>query len=325
VRPREVRYGRVAMSASLTLPTPIRVLARSADGAQLVAVHETAFTRVDVASLAATGSGPVSGVVYACGITPDGASVLLGARSPCLVDLASGKVAGAAFKGPTSAANALAFSADGTTVYLAHGSFAAPADCFVYAFDLVSRALRWRAAATPGDGATDVVCVADRVVVFGEQGVVALLEPARGASAGRVQLVAPAPYGGALVLGAALDATSVVAATLDEGEPLVARVTLGEGKLPVAWRSTLALDEADPDEAVVMGRPFVTGASVHVPVRWSDGEAAHLTLVTLDADTGAVRGERELDGCHDHRGVIALPGDRVAWAAGATLRVEALV
>jgi hypothetical protein len=312
------------MTAALTLPAPIRVLARSADGAQLVAVHETFFTRVDVATLAAAGSGPVSGVVYACGVTPDGRAVLLGTRAPCLVDLATGKVAPPVFKGPASASNALAFSPDGATVYLAHGSFAASSDCFVYAFDLATRALRWRSSPTPGDGATDVACVGDRVVVFGEQGVVVVLEPARGASAGRVQLVAPAPYGASLVLGAALDAHSVVATTLDQGEPLVARVTLGEGALPVVWRATLALDEADPEEGIVMGRPLVAGDAVHVPVRWSDGEHDVVTLFTLDAATGAVRGERELDGCVDHRGVIPLPGGRVAWADGEVLRVEAL-
>jgi len=241
------------MTAALTLAAPIRVLARSADGAQLVAVHETSFTRVDVATLTASGSGPVSGVVYACGVTPDGRAALLGTRAPCLVDLATGKVAPPMFKGPTSAAIALEFSPDGGVVYFANGSFAASSDC--YAFDLATRALRWRSSPTPGDGATDVACVGDRVVVFGEQGVVAVLEPARGASAGRVRLVAPAPYGASLVLGAALDARSVVAVTLDGGEPLVARVTIGEGALPVAWRARARRRRGSPRRRPSARRP----------------------------------------------------------------------
>lgn len=312
------------MTSAIALASPIRLLAASRDGAELIAVHETSLSRVTVASGAVVDAGSVPGVVYACSFTPDGRALLLGTRSPVLLDLDTRAVAPPAFKGPASASNAVTFSPDGGTAYLAHGSFAATGDCYVYAFDLATRALRWRSAPTPRDGVTDVACAGDRVVTFGEQGVVVLLDPARGASLGRVQLTTPAPYGEAMVHGATLDHAHVVAATLKDGVPFVARVRLEAGALPITWQTPIEIDEASDDEGFIVGRPLVARDAVHVPVRWSDGETPRVTLFTLDAATGELRGECDLDGCVDHRAALVLPDGRVVWADSSTVRVEAI-
>lgn len=312
------------MTSAIGLASPIRLLAASRDGASLVAVHETSLSRVTVSSGAVADAGPVPGVVYACAVTPDGRALLLGTRAPVLVDLDARTVAPPVFKGPASASNAVTFSPDASAVYLAHGSFAASGDCYVYAFDLATRTLRWRCAPTPRDGVTDVACVGDRVVAFGEQGVVVLLDPARGASLGRVQLTPPAPYGEAMVHGAPLDGAHVIAATLKEAVPLVARVRLEAGALPITWQTPIEIDEASDEEGFIVGRPLVARDTVHVPVRWSDGTAPRVTLFALDAATGEHRGECDLDGCVDHRAALLLPDGRVAWADGSTVRIEAI-
>jgi hypothetical protein len=308
-------------TATLRLADPIRLLASTPDGARVVAVHERGFSLVDLASRAVTARGPVSGVVYACGVTPGGAALLLGTRAPTLVDLATRKVAPPAFKGPASASNALAFSPDGATVYLAHGSFAAPDDCYVYAFDLATRALRWRSSPTPGDGAMDVAVVGGRVVVFGEQGVISVLDASRGASVARVQHTPPAPYGEAMVLGASLGGERVAAVTLEAQRPVAARVDFGAGAPVVAWRTPLPLPEANPEEGFVVGRPLASGDAAHVPVRWSEGEGdgarARVTLFTLDAASGAVRGRRVLDGCENQRAIVSVGDGGLCWSSGA--------
>lgn len=311
------------MTSAIALSSPIRLLTASRDGAELVAVHASSLSRVTLSSGAVVReAGPVPGVVYACSFTPDGRAVLLGSRAPVLVDLDARKVAPPPFQGPASASNAVAFSPDGGTVYLAHGSFAAAGDCYVYAFDVATRALRWRSAPTPRDGVIDVACAGDRVVAFGEQGMVVALDPTRGASLGRAQLTPPAPYGQAMVLGASLDPEHVVAATLKEGAPLVARVRLEAGALPVVWQTPIDIEEASEDDGFIVGRPLVAGDAVHVPVRWSDGAGPRVTLFTLDATTGEERGECDLEGCVDHRAALILPDGRVAWADGSTVRVE---
>lgn len=311
------------MTVSLALAAPIRLLASTPDGARLVAVHEAMYSLVSIDAGAVIRSGNVSGVAYACAVTPDGRSLLLGTRSPTLIELTD-DASPQPLKGPSSASNAVAFSPDGATAYLAHGSFAASSDCYLYAFDLATRAQRWRVAPTPRDGVVDVVCVGERVVSFGEQGVVVLLDAARGASLGRVQLTEPAPYGAAMVLGAALGHEHVVAVTLDEGTAIVAKVKLASGALPIEWRTPIEFEEADEDEAMLVGRPLVAGSAVHVPVRWVSRGAARMTLVTVDATTGEVLGESELEGCESHRAVLGLADGRVAWASGSVVRVEAI-
>ncbi len=312
------------MTLAITLPHPIRLLAATPDGAQLVAVHETTFTRVDRASGAVLGGGPVPGVVYACAVSPDGRALLLGTRTPVVVNLATGRVEGAVLRGPTSASNGVVWSASGDAVFLAHGSFAATNDTYVYAFDASTRALRWRCAPTPRDGVTDVAVLGERVMTFGEQGMVVLLDAARGASLGRVSLVEPAAYGASMVRGVRYDDEGAVASTLDDGAVIVARVGVGAGALPVKWRASVELDEADEEEPVVAGRPMVVGDAVHVPVRFVVEGVARLAVVTLDGAAGEVRGECELDGAVSHHAVLALPDGALAWAAGNTLRVESL-
>jgi hypothetical protein len=308
---------------TLALSAPVRLLALSHAGTRLVAVHETQFTVVDLATRRAVAQGPVSGVVYAAAFTPDDGALLLGTRAPTLVDLTSLKVAPPAFKGPASAANAIGFAPDGATAYLANGSFMASSDCYLYAFDLATRAQRWRSKPTANDGLMDVCALGDRVVLFGEQGAVVVVEPARGASLGRIQLVARAPYGASMVLGASLGGTGVVAVTLDEGTPVVARIDVASTPT-VTWHTELDLPDADEDESSYVGRPMVAGDAVHVPVQWSAEGRARTTLFSLDAAGGALRGQRDLDGCTNYR-AIACAGDTLCWAAGANeLRFDAI-
>ena len=310
-------------SSTLALSGPVCLVAVSHNGARLVVVHETHFTLVDLATRLAVARGPVSGLVYAAAFTPDDGALLLGTRAPTRVEFASLSVAAPAFKGPTSATNAIGFAPDGATAYLANGSFMAPADCYLYAFDLATRAQRWRSTPTPNDGVMDVCALGDRIVIFGEQGAVVVLEPARGASLGRIQLVARARYGASLVLGASLGGTSVVAVTLDEGTPVVACVDVAS-KPAVTWHTELELPDGDEDESCLVGRPMVAGDAVLVPVQWSAEGCPRTTLFSLDAADGAVRGQRDLDGCVNHR-AIACAGNVLCWAAGASeLRFDTL-
>jgi hypothetical protein len=143
-------------------------------------------------------------------------------------------------------------------------------------------------------------------------------------SGGHTELVEVKAFGEYRWMGATLDDAHVVAATLKDGVPFVARVRLEAGALPITWQTPIEIDEASDDEGFIVGRPLVARDAVHVPVRWSDGETPRVTLFTLDAATGELRGECDLDGCVDHRAALVLPDGRVVWADSSTVRVEAI-
>jgi outer membrane protein assembly factor BamB len=303
-------------SSRLPLSAPPNLCAFSPDGRALAVVHATSLTVFDVDRRAVTAQGPVGGVVYASGFTADGAALLLGTRTPTRFDLATQRPAKAVFKGPGSAANALAVSADGRTVYFANGSFMASGDNFVYAFDLATAAPRWRVFTARGEGNNDVAVLDERVVVFGEQGAVFALDPAKGAVTARAQLSPPADLGESMIFGARASGDTVVAATLEGRAPRVARLRVNAQGIIELWRTDLALPDADVDEGVFVGRPMVFGARAHVPVCACFGGLARVTLFAFDLETGAARGSEVLDGCQSHRAVAGSAGGAIAWACG---------
>ncbi|MEZ4394380.1 MAG: hypothetical protein R3A48_25180 [Polyangiales bacterium] len=302
-------------ATTISLDAPAHLFALSPDGGALAVVHPAALTVIDLASAAVRARGVVGGVVYACAFTPDGASVILGTRTPTVFDLAAGETSKAAFKGPQSAPNAVDFSADGATAYFACGSFMAAHDCALYAFDVATRAPRWARSLADEDGNTDLAILGGRAVVFGELGAARLIDLASGAVHATAQVVPAAPYGESLLRGARVDDGAVVASTLEAQAPVLKRIDLRDKEMHVRWGAPLLSPDAEKPDAAVAGRPFVAGARAYVPVLVSAGGAVRVELVGVELETGAVCARIPLAGCQSHLAVLCA-GDTLVWSSG---------